>query len=118
MKEQYIENFGQVVKGKTTGTVYVLVPHKHRNLNMLPTINGNSSTPNDDMPIYSKAKTVKIFAIVDGEMREYRRDDKKSYEHEFDTYTIARKIINGIEYDRSAWSAKKKVDHHFVEFQN
>tara|TARA_R100001510_G_C7481650_1_gene93392 strand:+ start:159 stop:509 length:351 start_codon:yes stop_codon:yes gene_type:complete len=114
MKEQYIENFGQVVKGHSTGTVYVLMPHKHRNLSMTPTSCGGFK-PNPDMVIESKRKTVKIFAIVNDEMREYKRDDGCS--HDFLTYRLARKIVDGIESDRGAWTPEYKVNHHFVASQ-
>ena len=112
MKEQYIENFGQVIKGNSTGTVYVLMPHKHRNLSMMPTNDGGFE-PNPDMVVESKRKTVKIFAIVNDEMREYKREDGNA--HEFYTYRLARDIVDGIESDRGAWSPDRKVKHHFLQ---
>ena len=102
MKEQYIENFGQVVKGHSTGTVYVLVPHKHR-----------TTSCRHNVVIKSKRKTVKIYAVVDGEMREFNRLDGQA--HEFRNYRQARKMVDMIENDRSTWSPDRKVKHYFKE---
>jgi hypothetical protein len=103
MKKENYETFGEVIKGKTTGTIYFLIEGEYRVLNRSSVISTGA------IPKYSKNRTIKLYALIDENLVEYTHPDKVT----FNTYKTARKTIEGIESDSGTWSPQKKVEESF-----
>ena len=99
------EKFGEVIKGKTTGTIYVLIEGGYR------VINTASVKSCGAIPEYSKKRTIKIYALIDGRLVKYRPDGKRRYA--LKNYKNARTTINSLEGNFDGWSPQKKIDNCF-----
>ena len=113
MENENYETFGEVIKGKTTGTIYVLIEGDYRVLNE-STVRSTGAIPK-----YSKKRTIKLYALRDENLVEYIHPSMTTKNNSglckvaFNTYKIARKTIEGIENDLGDWSPQKKVDESF-----
>ena len=113
MENENYETFGEVIKGKTTGTIYVLIEGDYRVLNE-STVRSTGAIPK-----YSKKRTIKLYALIDENLVEYvhpsmtNKNNSALCKVAFNTYKIARKTIEGIENDLGDWSPQKKVDESF-----
>ena len=105
MKKENYETFGEVIKGKTTGTIYFLIEGEYRVLNEYRVLSTGA------IPKYSKKRTIKLYALIDENLVEYTHHGKVKVT--FNTYKTARKTIEGIESDSGTWSPQKKIEESF-----
>jgi len=102
---QFNKKFGEVIKGKTTGTIYVLIEGEYRIINV------GSVKSCGAIPEYSKKRTIKIYALIDDNLVQYTHSSGNK--SALNSYKIAKQIIEGLESDCGTWLPQKKVDESF-----
>ena len=112
MENENYETFGEVIKGKTTGTIYVLIEGDYR------VLNESSIRSTGAVTKWSKKRTIKLYALIDENLVEYTHPSMTTKNNSgckvaFNTYKIASETIEGIESDFGTWSPQKKVDESF-----